>query len=136
MKIKDGKITFSKKETNDGIKTLGKARQLLQNGKRWIQGEEKLELDGDDAAFCMRGALREADGAGEYVAGLALICAIYPELSFYRDDDDSVFDIANNNETIITDYNDKKTRKYKDISLKMRRAETLLRKGEIKVKVY
>lgn len=130
MEIMKKKIVLTQVEVYEGLKTLGEARKLFNEGESWIQGDLHT-----DEGYCLIGAIGKAGGRGEYIAQASLAAAIRPlNLSNYLAKWTKWSDIASDYEGVVTSYNDTRSRNYKQISAVLTKAETILRKGEIPTK--
>lgn len=133
------KIKISAAERKAALQTLDTIKRLFKGGKRWIQNEEKqLDEDSGEYGYCLIGAAREADGAGEELAVLLLAALLKTEVveldyEYTSDTPLMVDDKLNEDytESIITAYNDAHNRKYQDISRAIDKAKKLLTKNEI-----
>lgn len=150
VKNNKGTIQLNLKEKQAGLATLKKMRALFRDGAAWIQKDEKQydEAKGFDT-FCLVGAAHEADGKGEALARLAIASAITRNM---RVDDAFGYHAIDeleeekpiswgtdsisyyNFEDTITGYNDKETRRWRDIKGVLDRAEALIKGGVIKLK--
>lgn len=126
----------SKKARAGVKKCLTESMKLIEE-VGWVKGEEVLFDDesGQPKAYCMIGAIHEADGAYEDLAGQLLAAIVDPSAVEKIYDDETGFiaeqgidkgvnysEIELNWGTIVPDYNDKKSRKKAEVIQKFKEA--------------
>lgn len=91
----------------DMVRALKKARKLIAKKEKWTKGSYH---DYSNGAFCAIGALREADGPGEYAAYKALgfaVTSLHPKTAAARS--------AQDPESVVITFNDRKKTKHEDV---------------------
>lgn len=113
---------ITKKESRAGVTNIRNMRKLLNGGKGWTQGM----LEARDGTFCLVGANRKVDGAGEYAALLAIAVAIKGAVDYSVDANGNYLEVDYINEDAIFEYNDDDDRKFRQIAGVLNKAETAL----------
>jgi hypothetical protein len=126
-------VELSKTEKKAAKANLAKVRKIFgPKGKNWLKGDEN---DGN-GHYCLIGALKKADGAGEHIAAGAVIAAIrgYSLAELINEVGDSNYgvnevtedDILLNAYDAIPDFNDTGSTSFSKIKKILTAAEKLV----------
>lgn len=119
MEVYRNKLRFNELEKQDGSKNLRAARALFKKGKNWITGQ-RVKGVGEDASYCLLGAIEQVNGSGANIARRAI------RLALGRESARTVF--AFDHTALIWDYNDREAVVYSDISKLIDKALRRLRR--------
>lgn len=115
-------LTMTAEAKAGTLKALSAIRKLFgTNGENWIQGEER-RTRGNIHQFCLVGAAKEADGAYERAAHVAIAVAIS------RSYENIVATPRRlSQDTIIVNYNDGENTTWRDVLAILKSARQLVR---------